>query len=230
MIPLVYRDILNEFHYYGVADSERTILKDPDVYSKVPMGETAPAFVSTYDMHRIVLLKVKVGVPLFALQGIDDMERAYNNPDKTVSNHLHRDWESFPSVIPRAGDYNALRWFAIAQAPEPFNLITRRGELYYIRSQQAKKIDGGELRLGQGRLNAFHAFEMNRDLIKEVEEKIGILLRTREPDEITRTLREYSELLQKQMTGAKIDYSIKEQLEGELQSINDFLQLFTPAR
>lgn len=223
-IPLINRASIKEFYYYGVPNAGQAILKRTDVLGKVPHGEDLPIFVSTLDPHRITLLKVKVGVPLFALHGIFDMERAYNDPDKTVSNHVHRDWEFFPNIIPRAVDSDALRWFAIALAPEPFNLITRRGELYYIRSQQAKDSERGELRLGQGRLNAFRAFEMNHDLIKEIEEKIGIILRTREQAEIMRTLHEYAEQLQKQVAAATIDYLTKEHVESEIQSIDSFLQ------
>jgi len=112
----------------------------------------------------------------------------------------------------------------LAQAPEPFDLITRRGEWYYIRSQQAKRTDNGELKLGQGRLNAFHTFEKNRELIKEVEEKVDGLIRTKGQEEISRILREHSDRLQRQVVGGKIDDSIKEQVEGELQSIEDYLE------
>jgi hypothetical protein len=190
----------------------------------VPHGTTDPGLVSTLDPKRITLFKVKIGVPLFALQGIEEMERAYNDPEKRVSNHLHRDWESFPNVIPRAGDGEALRWFALAQAPEPFDLITRRGEWYYIRSQSAKRTDNGEVKLGQGRLNAFHTFEKNRDLVREVEEKVDALTRTKGVDEISRVLREHSDRLQKQVANGNIDGSIKEQVENELQSIDEYLQ------
>jgi hypothetical protein len=147
-IPLTRRSDISEAYYYGVPDASQTILNHTNVLGKVPHGEELPVFVSTLHPHRITLLRVKIGVPLFALHSIVDMERAYKDPDKTVSNHLHREWESLPNVIPRAADGDALRWFAIAMAPEPFDLITRRGELYYIRSQQAKDTEGGEIRLG----------------------------------------------------------------------------------
>lgn len=218
------RSVIDEFYYYGVEDVSSTVLADPEVQGKVPRGTTAPGLVSTLDSKRITLFKVKIGVPLFALQGIEDMERAYNDPEKRVSNHLHRDWESFPNLIPRVGGGEALRWFALAQAPDPFDLITRRGEWYYIRTQSAKKVDNGELKLGQGRLNAFHTFEKNRDLLKEVEDKVNTVTRIKGQDEISRVLREHSERLQKQVAGGNIDDSIKEQVEGELQSIEDYLQ------
>ena len=218
------KSVIDEFYYYGVENATSTVLADAEIQGKVPRGTTAPGLVSTLDPKRVTLFKVKIGVPLFALQGIEEMERTYNDPEKRVSNHLHRDWESFPNLIPRAGDGEALRWFALAQAPDPFDLITRRGEWYYIRSHSAKRTDNGELKLGQGRLNAFRAFEKNRELIKEVEERLSVLTRTKGQEEISRILRDHSDRLQKQVAGGSIDASIKEQVENELQSIEEYLQ------
>lgn len=229
-IPVVNRGIIDELYHYGVADADNTILKDPKVYGKVPQGTNAPSFISTLDPHRITLFKVKVGVPLFALQGIDDMERAYKDPDKTVSNHLHREWESFPNLIPRAGDGAALRWFAIAQAPAPFEIIKREGQWYYIRSQKAKRTDGGQLRLGQGRINAYISFEKNQELVREVEEMVDTITRTEGEMKINTVLRDYTEQLAKQVSGRDIDASIKEQVEGEIQAIEGHLQEMTKLR
>ncbi len=142
-IPAKHQGIINELYHYGVADAQKTILREPRVFSHVKSGASDPSFVSTLDKERITLFKVKIGVPLFALQEIEEMERAYNDPDKVVSNHVHREWQSFPNVIPRSGDGDALRCFAIGQAPLPFGYITRNGEWYYVRSQQARQVEGG---------------------------------------------------------------------------------------
>jgi len=221
-IPLNNRGVIHSLYLYGVEDSETSVLKDQTIYSRVPRGETAPSFVSTRDAQRIMLFKIRVGVPLFALHGIEEMERAYNDPDKSVSNHLHREWESFPSLIPRSGEGDALRWFAIAQAPEPLCLISRRGDWYYIRSKHAKRTEGGELKLGQGRLNAYAAFEKNRDLIKEVEETIDAVTRAEGEAKVTALLRSYSDGLAAQMS--KVDASIKEQVEREIEEIDKHLR------
>jgi hypothetical protein len=221
------RSVIDEFYYYGVENTSSSVLADAETQGKVPHGTTAPGLVSTLDPKRITLFKVKIGIPLFALQGIEEMERAYNDPEKRVSNHLHREWESFPNLIPRAGDGEALRWFALAQAPEPFDMIARRGDWYYIHSQSARRTDNGEVKLGQGRLNAFHAFEKNRELVHEVEERVDALTRTKGLEEISRVLREHSDRLQKQVVSGNIDGSIKEQVENELQSIDEYLQRLT---
>ena len=231
-IPLDNRGVINEMYHYGVADAQTAVLQDPHIASRVPrQGATDPSLISTQDLQRIVLFKVKVGIPLFALNDIEDLERAYNDPDKVVSNHIHREWESFPSVIPRAGEGDALRWFAIAQAPEPVQMITRSGDWYYIRSKQAKKVDGGELKLGQGRIKAFEAFEKNADLIKEVKEKLDTLTRSEGEVRLNEILRQYADSLSEQMSEGNVrDPAIREQVERELEEIEKHLQEMTTIR
>ncbi len=223
-IPVANQGIIEEMFHYGVADADRTLLKEPSIFGRVPRGASEPSFVSTLDPQRITLFKVKIGVPLFALHGIEEMERAYIDPDKAVSNHLHRDWESFQNIIPRTGEGDALRWFAIAQAPPPFELITRRGDWYFVKSQQAKRTDGGLLRLGQGRMNAYSSFEKNRELVREIEDKVDSIVRTEGELKVNAALREYAEQLVGQVSGGNVDSSIKEQVEGEIQSVEDYLR------
>jgi hypothetical protein len=229
-IPVVNRKIISELYHYGVADASRTILQDSKYFPKVPHGATIPSIVSTLNLQRVILFKVKVGVPLFALHDIEEMELAYNDPDKVVSNHLHKEWERFPNLIPRTGDGEALRWFALAQAPTPFALIFRRGEWYYVRSVQAKKTDRGELRLAQGRLKAFYEFEKNRDLVKEIEEIIEGIVRTQGEAKVSLSLRNYSEELASQASSGRIDATVKEQVEGEVHAIEEYLQRLATIR
>ena len=83
------------------------------------------------------------------------------------------------------------------------------------------------MKLGQGRLKAFHEFEKNRELVREVEEKVDALTRTKGIEEISRVLRDHSDRLQRQVVNGNIDGSIKEQVESELQSIEEYLQGLT---
>ncbi|MCA1592020.1 MAG: hypothetical protein LC754_05100 [Acidobacteria bacterium] len=228
-IPLNNRSIITELYHYGVADADDTALKDPKVATRVPHPTTELSFVSTQDPQRVMLFKVRVGVPLFALYGVEEMERAYNDPDKDISNHVHREWEKFSSVMPGA-DGEGLRWFAIAQAPAPVGLISRRGDWYYIRSQQAKRTDRGELRLGQGRINAYGEFEKNRELVKEVEAAVEAVTRTEGEAKINALLREYSDQLAVQVSGGSVDAAIKEQVEREIEEIEKYLKRMTTIR
>jgi hypothetical protein len=229
-IPLNNRSIITELYHYGVADADNTALKDPKIAARVPQGATELSLVSTQDPQRIMLFKVRVGVPLFALYGIEEMERAYNDADKVVSNHVHREWESFPGVTPRVGDGDALRWFAIAQAPDPIGLISRRNDWYYIRSRQAKKTNRGELKLGQGRIPAYTAFEKNRELIKEVEEIVEGIIRAEGEVKINALLSEHSEKLATQVYTNKVDAGIKEQVEREIEEIEKYIKRMVTIR
>jgi predicted DNA-binding protein len=219
----VNRAVTDELYHYGVADADHTILKSAEISGRVPRGSNAPSFVSTLDPHRITLFKVKVGIPLFALYGINEMERAYKDPAKTVSNHLHKDWDQFPDVIPRSGDGRALRWFAIAQAPPPFGQIRSDSGWYYVTSQLAKRTDNGELRLAQGRLNAYRAFEKNPTLVKEIEERVNLIARAEGQAKVADVLREHVDHLVRQVSEGHVDPSIKEQIESEIQAVDDYL-------
>ncbi len=223
-IPLNNRGVIEERFHYGVADAEDTVLKDPKISARVPHGANALSFVSTQNQQRIMLFRVKVGVPLFALNDIEDLEKAYNDPDKVVSNHIHKDWEKFPSVIPRIGEGDAMRWFALAQAPAPVGLISNRAGWYYVRSQQGKRTDNGELRLGQGRINAYAAFEKNRELVDEVKESIEAVTRLEGEARISASLRAYAEQVTGQVSSGNVDAAIKEQVEQELEEIEKYLK------
>ncbi len=223
-IPVVNKKIIQELYHYGVEDADATVLKDPTFEVRVPRGAFGISYVTTQEPQRIILFKVKVGVPLFALRDIEEMEHAYNDQDKIVSNHIHRDWESFPGLIPPPTGGDALRWFAIAQAPAPVGAITRRGEYYYVRTQQARRVDSGELRLGQGRINAYQAFERNRELIAEIREAIERVTRTEGEAKVASILRDYADDLIRQVTERGVDPVIKEQVEREVEEIERHLE------
>jgi hypothetical protein len=147
-IPVVNQSVINEFYHYGVADADTTMLKESRYETGVPKGSTRPSMVSTREARRIVLFKVKTGIPLFALADMEDMERAYLDPNKAISNHIDRRWQDIPNLIPRSGDGEALRWFALAQAPEPFAIIRRDGAWYSMRSKSGRRVDNSLVRLG----------------------------------------------------------------------------------
>jgi hypothetical protein len=229
-IPVVNKKVIQEMYHYGVDDDDKTILKDASFTGRVPQGPFGLSFISTQDPQRIVLFKVKVGIPLFALRDIEDMERAYNDPDKVISNHIHRDWERFAPVIPRSGDGEALRWFAIAQVPLPVGSITRKGEWYYIRSRHARRVDGGELKLGQGRIAALQSFEKNRELVTEVKEMVETITRSNGEAKVSTLMREYIDSLIKQISERGVEAQVKEQVEREIEEIEHHLVEMTKLR
>jgi hypothetical protein len=225
-IPLNSRNIITELYHYGVADADETALRDSKIAPHVPRGTTELSFVSTQDPQRIMLFKVRIGIPLFALYGIEEMGRAYSDPDKDVSNHIHADWESFPSPIPRINGGDAMRWFAIAQAPSPLGLISSRAGCYYIRSKKTRQTDNGELRLEQGRVRAYEKFEKDRELTKEVEEHVDSVLRAEGEARVSALLRDHIENLNSQIIRVA-DSTIREQVQREVEEIEKYLSRMT---
>lgn len=222
-IPVVNQSVINEFYHYGVADADATVLKDARFESGVPKGNAKPSVVSTRDPRRILLFKVKTGIPLFALAEMEDMERAYLDPNKVISNHIDKRWQELPNLIPRSGDGEALRWFSIAQAPEPFALIRREGAWYSMKSKNGRRVDNNMIKLAQGRVPAYTTFEKNRELVQEAEETIDAIVTREGAVKVVQILREYTESLSKQMSGA-VDAAVKDQVENEIVAIEDYVR------
>ena len=222
-IPVVNQTIINEFYHYGVADADASVLKEAKYEAGVPKGNTKPSTVSTRDAKRIVLFKVKTGLPLFALAEMEDMERAYLDPNKVISNHIDRRWEDLPNLIPRTGDGEALRWFALAQAPEPFAIIKREGAWYSMKSKNGRRVDNNLVRLAQGRVPAFAAFEKNRELVQEAQDSIDAIITREGAARVVQILREYADALSKQMASA-VEPQVKDQVENEILAIEDYVR------
>jgi hypothetical protein len=219
-IPVVNQTLINEFYHYGVADADASILKSA---KGLPKGNAEPSMVSTRDARRILLFKVKTGIPLFALAEIGDMERAYLDPNKVISNHIDRRWQELANLIPRSGDGEALRWFALAQAPEPFGFIKRDGNWYSMKSKNGRRVDNSLIRLGQGRVPAYAAFEKNRELVQEAEEAIDAVVTREGAARVVSILKEYSAALTKQMAGVA-DAAVQDQVEHEVIAIEDYVR------
>ncbi|HUP59657.1 MAG TPA: tubulin-like doman-containing protein [Thermoanaerobaculia bacterium] len=222
-IPVVNQTVINEFYHYGVADADTTVLKEAKYEAGVPKGNAKPSMVSTRDARRILLFKVKTGIPLFALAEMDDMERAYLDPNKVISSHVDKRWQDLQNLIPRSGDGEALRWFAIAQAPEPFGIIRREGAWYSIRSKNGRRVDNSMIRLAQGRVPAYTAFEKNRELVQEAEEAIDAIVTREGAVRTIQILKEYTDSLSKQMSGA-VEPAVKDQVENEILAIEEYVR------
>ena len=222
-IPVVNQTLINEFYHYGVADADSTVLNESRYETGLPKGMAKPSMVSTRDAKRILLFKVKTGLPLFALAEMEDMERAYADPNKIISNHVDRRWQELQNLIPRSGDGEALRWFALAQAPEPFAIIRRDGAWYSIKSKNGRRVDHNLVRLAQGRVPAFAAFEKNRQLVQEVEEAVDAIVTREGAVRAAQILREYAESLSKQMANA-VEPQVRDQVENEILAIEDYVR------
>lgn len=222
-IPVVNQTVINEFYHYGVADAETSVLKEAKYETGVPKGNAKPSMVSTRDPRRILLFKVKTGIPLFALAEMEDLERSYLDPSKVISNHIDKRWQDLPNLVPRSGDGEALRLFALAQAPEPFGFIRREGNWYSMKSKNGRRVDNNMVRLAQGRVPAYASFEKNRELVQEAEEAIDVVVAREGATKVIQILKEYAETLSKQM-GSAVEPVVKDQVEGEILAIEDYVR------
>jgi hypothetical protein len=220
-IPTKQQHVITEFYYYGV-ESNKTVFSDPPLSSRLPTGKGNASFVPTGEPHKLTLFRVEIGVPLFALNGMKEMELAYLDPDK-VFKHLHRNWTNLLNLIPPEDDGGALRWFALALAPNPYSLIVNQKRQYVVYTDQAKKLEDRTLLLGGDRKSAFKAFKSNVLLIKEIANKVAQI--TDEDKEKARfSLASYIKHLNQALKEDKVDLQIREQVEMEIQEIDAYLE------
>ncbi|MBD2206054.1 hypothetical protein H6G33_27595 [Calothrix sp. FACHB-1219] len=220
-IPAKQQHVITEFYYYGV-ESNKTIFSSPPLASRVPKGRTNPSFVPTGEPHKVTLFRVEIGVPLFAFNGMKDMELAYLDPDK-VFKHLDRRWTNLANLIPPEDDGGALRWFALALATEPYKLIVNQKRQYSVYTDQARKLEGGVLPLGSDRKSAFKAFKGNQLLVKEIADKVESITHE-DKDKARLALEGYINQINKVLRENKVDAQIKEQVEMEIQEIEAYLE------
>lgn len=221
-IPTQQQHVINEFYYYGV-ESNNTIFSNPPLSSRLPKGRENPSFVPTGEADKITLFRVEVGVPLFAFNGMKDMELAYLDPNK-VFKHLDRNWTNLPNLIPPEDDGGALRWFALALAPNPYKIIVNNSrKQYLVYTDQARRSEDGLLLLGDNRKSAFKAFKSNLPLIKEISDKVENITYENE-DNARSVLENYIKYLNRVLSGGRVDSQIKEQVEMEIQEIESYLE------
>jgi hypothetical protein len=216
-IPTKQQHVITEFYYYGV-ESNKTVFSAPPLSSRLPTGKGNASFVPTGEPHKLTLFRVEIGVPLFALNGIKDMELAYLDPDK-VFKHLHKNWTNLVNLIPPEDDGGALRWFALALAPSPYSLIINQKRQYVIHTDQAKRLEDRTLLLGGDRKSAFKAFKSNVPLIKEIANKVEKITHE-DPEKARNALENYIKHLNQVLKEGKVDLLIREQVEMEIQEID----------
>jgi hypothetical protein len=172
-------------------------------------------------------LKEVLGVAVWAgnhhVAAVDDGESARRILATTghfTGDPLDRERRDQPTM---SRDGEALRWFALAQAPEPFRLIRREGAWFSMKSRNARRTDGNLIRLGQGRASAYLAFQKNPDLVQEAEEWIDAVVSREGAERVVQMLREYSGSLSKQMARAA-EPRVKDQVEREIQAIESYVR------
>jgi hypothetical protein len=118
-----------EDSYLGVYDKNTSRLNT--LGKSLLLGKSEPVLVSLRNPNRLLLFKIRAGLPLFALEEMEEMEDLYEKSADEAAYHADRRWRSFPSIIPLMGKSLALNdrtpnllLFAIATVPF-FKLIER---------------------------------------------------------------------------------------------------------
>jgi hypothetical protein len=230
-IPIEDAGTIHETCYYGTADSSTSILNDPIIQQKLPSRGNKPSIVSTGDPTRITLFRVRIGVPLFALQGIDEMKQHYDDPGRAFK-HLHKDWAFFSDLIPTDDDNDAMECFALALA---LGIIQKRGKSF----QTSAKLTGSrvvkDIKLADDRVGAYNEFKhkKNKELLElvkgQVDDRLEQMDKEGEQDKVSQFLNDYAndlsakleEQLQKRV---QLDVTLRQQVEAEINAIENHLE------
>jgi len=87
----------------------------------------------------------------------------------------------------------------------------------------ASRVDNNLVRLAQGRVPAFTAFEKNRDLVQEAEEAVDAVVTREGAVRSAQILRDYAESLAKQMASA-VEPQVRDQVENEILAIEEYVR------
>jgi hypothetical protein len=195
-MPLPHNTV-SEDSCYGVFDSEKTFLKKNADQQLAP-GKTPPTFVPLLDPHRIKLFKIRAGVPLFALDGMEDMEHAYYKHRELDfgSSHIDKRWTSFPDLIPFEGKtqnlnkkLDLLRWFTLALAPSPFEIITENRGAFFLNYTKLVDNSTETKHLGSDYLEAISNLASNQSDLTAVTHKIREIFREHDKEIIKESLK-----------------------------------------
>lgn len=225
-IPVANQGSINDSCYYGVENAISTILKTGEISKQLRTGNSDASFVSTAEKDRITLFRVKVGVPLFALHGINDMEKDYQDPNRQFK-HLHKDWDQFPDLMPADELEQILETFSLAQA---FKLIQKKPEGYIIERQLKREIQS--ITLGKGRKEAFEEFrkKTNQNLVAELQRYIDRKIKESSYDKLKEFLLTYIKDLEERLERFKNSLSSDDykQVEVEISCLESFIKKSDP--
>lgn len=207
-------------YLFGVRDVDDTVF-EPEAIKSAIASPHPPQIVSTGDGQRVICFKIEAAVPAFVVANIKRYRERYLEQMKTLPYHLHRDWATeLPDLFPSSNDDETRKYWSLALAA-PFNLITRKGEYYYVRSEKkGQRTRDYLVRLGQGRREAMRVFLDDAELIEEVREQIDSTMVKLGYAQVTDALRKYCEDLNTK--AARQTEEVRLQVETELKDIEEF--------
>jgi hypothetical protein len=225
-IPLPHDTVL-EMSCYGVYDAEKYPSKK--LHENALGSRSVPTFVSLFQDDRITLFRVKAGVPLFALSGLEELENAYYRQTNRATCHVDARWQSFPDLIPARNkiffhdfDFRSmdLLWFVIALAPS-FGFIVKDAGSYFSKPDAPEEIP---LLLGDSFLSAFSSFGDDRLLVKRVEEKVRATIKVRAEREVLDALENQLKLLREGRKERRKDFEATGLFETAILMLEEFME------
>lgn len=167
-IPLTRKNINTKLSYCGVPDAADPPAKK---FKGSWLDGDSINFIETIDQHRLIFFNITFGIPLFALQGIKEMEQEYIAKRDAIPCHLSSRWKNDLYLIPKQVN-SVIGTFALAQVPY-FNFIKRdKNNLYTV---HLKDVTGfpKEIQLEKGRMEAYEVFRDKLHVVQEVSDAIA---------------------------------------------------------
>ncbi|MBI4547105.1 MAG: hypothetical protein HY707_03935 [Ignavibacteriae bacterium] len=210
-------------YLFGVENHNDTVFEPQKIraYLASPFD---PAIISTGDPKRVICLKLEAPLPAFVVSNMPRYREKYMDPRKPFSYHLHRDWEQqLPDLFAGSDEAESRKFWSLGLA-EPYNLITKTGEYYYIISQKkGERTKGYKIKLGQGRGESMKAFMDNSELIMETKETIIEITDKLGTAKVIECLKSYGLALEQKSSKGTPD-DIRKQIELELNDIESFIE------
>lgn len=209
-------------YLFGVEDRDNTVVVPEEVTSA--LGSVyPPSVISTGDSKRIVCFKVEASVPAHVVSNMPRYREKYSDPNKPFPYHIHRDWErDLPDLFPGTDEQDARKYWSLGLA-EPFNLIVKRGEYYYIHSERrGERTLDYLVKLGQGRREAQKAFVADSELVAEAKETIDRINGELGNKQVSESLLGYGQKLGSEASKQKEE--IRKSVELELKDIDTYIK------
>jgi hypothetical protein len=208
-------------YLFGVEDKDNTSITKSDIALAIA-SPYEPSLVSTGDPKRVVCFKVEACVPAFVVSNVPRYREKYLDPNRPFPYHVHRDWDkTLPDLFP-SEEEEARKFWSLALA-EPFGLIVKRGEYYYVKSEKrGERTKEYLIKLDQGRREAMRAFLEDRDLVDDTRESIERLNGQLGNARISEALTTYGNDLAER--AGKQTEEVRQQIELELQDIEKYVR------
>ena len=208
-------------YLFGVENPNDTVFVPEEIHTAIA-SPYEPSIIGTGDPKRVICFKVEAAVPAFVVSNMPRYREKYMNPERPFCYHIHKDWEKeLPALFPGTEEEEARKYWSLGLA-EPFNLISKTGQYYYLKSEKkGKKLEDYKVKLAQGRAEAMNTFLDDTEYIDEAIENIDKIIKKLGNEKVAESLKDYGDELEK--TAKKYGKEIRNQIEMELNDIDNFI-------